>query len=241
MNEANGDGHDGSSRSHCALILTLMQLDKRSGEYVKTTFTLVDLAGAERPDKVGAGRQSTNGGAVMLVMAACNGGDYLNKNKASALCTQAHMINYELFEIGKEVLLAAGKHRSRQKYSPPTQNTPPTIKFIGACLDGTALMSMVVCLSQAPQNGWETWFSLKYGTDLSKLASPVKDQQGQDIKKVHAAAVAEAKKTAAAVPAAEPHLKDPKFKFYKRYVANAAYAGQQVEQLELLLEVAGRS
>lgn len=45
-------GHSGSSRSHAALILTLMQLDEASREYCQTSFTLVDLAGAERPDKV---------------------------------------------------------------------------------------------------------------------------------------------------------------------------------------------
>ena len=48
MNQAK-EGHDGSSRSHAALILTLYQLNK--GSYQKTRFHLIDLAGAERPSK----------------------------------------------------------------------------------------------------------------------------------------------------------------------------------------------
>ena len=46
-----GEQHTGSSRSHAMLILSLMQLDEATDEYVKTTFTLADLAGAERPSK----------------------------------------------------------------------------------------------------------------------------------------------------------------------------------------------
>ena len=54
MNAASKDGTSGSSRSHCALMLNLMQLDKGSGLLSETTFTLLDLAGAERHSKSGA-------------------------------------------------------------------------------------------------------------------------------------------------------------------------------------------
>ena len=40
------------SRSHCAIILTLLTLDASSGRFRQTHFTIVDLAGAERPEKV---------------------------------------------------------------------------------------------------------------------------------------------------------------------------------------------
>ena len=39
---------------------------------------------------------------------------------------------------------------------------------------GDALMTMIINLSQAPCNGWETWFSLNYGRNLSKLEINVK-------------------------------------------------------------------
>ena len=48
-----GDSHGGSSRSHCALILTLYQVQNDTQKFSKTHFHLVDLAGAERPEKAG--------------------------------------------------------------------------------------------------------------------------------------------------------------------------------------------
>jgi hypothetical protein len=43
---------------------------------------------------------------------------------------------------------------------------------------GTAMAHMCVCVSPAGQNGWETWFSLQYGTDLAGLRAPIKAQKG---------------------------------------------------------------
>ena len=42
--------NDGSSRSHCAITLTLMTLDQ-ADKFKQTEFSIVDLAGAERPTK----------------------------------------------------------------------------------------------------------------------------------------------------------------------------------------------
>ena len=39
---------------------------------------------------------------------------------------------------------------------------------------GAANVAVVVTLSQAPQCGWETWFSCKYGRELAKLRAPVR-------------------------------------------------------------------
>ena len=43
--------NEGSSRSHCAIMLTLLTLDARTRMYKQTQFSIVDLAGAERPEK----------------------------------------------------------------------------------------------------------------------------------------------------------------------------------------------
>ena len=56
MNNAN-KATAGSSRTHAALILTLHQVNLE-GVYQKSKYTLMDLAGAERPDKVGGERTS---------------------------------------------------------------------------------------------------------------------------------------------------------------------------------------
>ena len=43
--------NDGSSRSHCAITLTLLTHDTSAKSFKQTTFSIVDLAGAERPEK----------------------------------------------------------------------------------------------------------------------------------------------------------------------------------------------
>ena len=43
--------NEGSSRSHCAIMLTLLTLDAASRTFRQTQFSIVDLAGAERPEK----------------------------------------------------------------------------------------------------------------------------------------------------------------------------------------------
>jgi hypothetical protein len=45
--------HGGSSRSHCALQCTLRQVDRSSRDVRVTSFTCMDLAGAERPSSNG--------------------------------------------------------------------------------------------------------------------------------------------------------------------------------------------
>lgn len=43
--------NEGSSRSHCAIMLTLLTLDASSRRFRQTQFSIVDMAGAERPEK----------------------------------------------------------------------------------------------------------------------------------------------------------------------------------------------
>mmetsp|Transcript_12820 Transcript_12820/g.20344 ORF Transcript_12820/g.20344 Transcript_12820/m.20344 type:complete len:438 (-) Transcript_12820:301-1614(-) len=169
MNQVKGQGeHDGSSRSHCLLILSLMQIDPQ-GMFSVTRFNLMDLAGAERPSKTGAERNAEESISLALYN-AINGGEV-------STYSQGAIINYELFEIGKEVLLATNLHKKGKKYMPPRQMTTALIKTTGACLGGKCRTAMIVCLSQAPQCGWETWFSLEYGTGLGALRAPVVPQK----------------------------------------------------------------
>ena len=43
--------NEGSSRSHCAIMLTLLTLDAATRQFRQTQFSIIDLAGAERPEK----------------------------------------------------------------------------------------------------------------------------------------------------------------------------------------------
>merc|ERR1712226_1571099 len=143
----------GSSRSHAALVLELMQVDIASNEYVKTTFTLVDLAGAERPTKAGDARM-TGGMCVdflpklMELRASGEITEEKFKQLIPAGC-QGAVINHELFSLGVEVLKATDQHTKGKAYKSPKAMVTPAIKFLSAILDGKALLSMCVCLSSA--------------------------------------------------------------------------------------------
>ena len=43
-------------------------------------------------------------------------------------------------------------------------------KLMGGSLTGSALTAMVTCISQSPRNGDETYLSLKYSGDMSKVS-----------------------------------------------------------------------
>eukprot|EP00908_Phaeocystis_cordata_P004527 Transcript_14904.p2 GENE.Transcript_14904~~Transcript_14904.p2 ORF type:complete len:177 (-),score=99.78 Transcript_14904:158-688(-) len=153
-------------------------------------------------------------------------------DKMLPLGFQTQVINFELFSLGSEVIKATDCNKKGTKWGSPMAT--PTIKFLSAILDGKARLAMIVTLSPAGQNAWETWFSLQYGADLSKLRVPLKKQKAQNIDKLHAAAVKDA---AAAVKDAEAVKPDSKYYFLKN--AKASAAKQLVERLEMVLHGAG--
>merc|ERR1719498_1878863 len=172
MNQAGG-GHAGSSRSHCALILTLRQLDKQSGTYLKTTLNIMDMAGAERPSSTGTEHEN----AVKAFM------DYL----AGAPITvggQGFIVNCELSGLRTAIVQATEQHKKRKPLCIPKAAGTSFIEYASGCFSGTALLAMIVTLSPAPTCGWETWFSCTYGEDLNKLRAPVVPQKSKPFDKV---------------------------------------------------------
>eukprot|EP00928_Gymnodinium_smaydae_P043676 TRINITY_DN29219_c0_g2_i1.p1 TRINITY_DN29219_c0_g2~~TRINITY_DN29219_c0_g2_i1.p1 ORF type:complete len:944 (-),score=200.85 TRINITY_DN29219_c0_g2_i1:184-2610(-) len=224
--------NEGSSRSHAALILDLMQVDEASKEFVKTTFTLVDLAGAERPEKTGETRMT--GGMCMeflpKLMELRMSGE-ISEEKFKSLIPvgcQGLCINHELFSLGVEVGKATDLHTKGKPYFPPKTLIPAVIKFLGAILDGKAILTMCVCLSSAGRNAWETWFSLQYGTDLAKLRAPVKAQSPQDFEKLCKTAEAAAAKSAAEFAKAQMN------KYYLARKNKAEHTADTVKRLNTL-------
>ena len=186
------DNHDGSSRSHAALILKIRQLNVSSGLMWETRLTLLDLAGAERPSKKvkQSAKQKKADQFVTMLTATGGGGDMrgyeiddFSEMKISTNA-QAAVINFELTTLSAEIRKAGENHRKGKKYSPPLQNCPDMIKFLGSCFTGKELMSLMVALSPSGNNGWETWFSCQYGTDLSKLSAPVKPVKQKKLESV---------------------------------------------------------
>ena len=107
MNRA-GAGHAGSSRSHCALILTLRQLDRRSGGCLRTTLTVLDMAGAERPSSNGTEHED----GVKAVMAYFQGQEI-------TVGGQGFIVNYKLSGLRSAVVLATEQHRKRRPVLTP--------------------------------------------------------------------------------------------------------------------------
>lgn len=80
------------------------------------------------------------------------------------------MINYELAELATCITQASEAHKKGKAFKIATSLTPPAIQYMSQLINGSCIMNMIICLSQAPQNGWETWFSLQYGVKMAKLA-----------------------------------------------------------------------
>lgn len=182
MNESRGDGadkpdeHAGSSRSHALLALNVAQLDPATNTYVETAFNLIDLAGAERPDKTGEERKSGMDAWKEIVQGK------------PTIGAQGTIINLELSFLADQVRSATDIHRSGAPYKPRKALTTQACRLFGGCFGGTYELAMVVTLSQAPQCGWETWFSCEYGTQLAGLRAPYIPQRWGGVEKSVAAA-----------------------------------------------------
>ena len=158
-------------------------------------------------------------------------GDPLNRpTKIAAIPTgcQALVINMELHGVGAEVLKATDCHLKGRPYLPPKQLVTPAVKFLAACFDGTAMCHMMVCVSSAGQNGWETWFSLQYGTDLAGLRAPINAQPGTPFEQACAAAARAARQARAELDGSA------KNKYYEGRRIKAAETAQRWRDLEAL-------
>merc|ERR1712217_5197 len=94
------------------------------------------------------------------------------------------MINAELTALKDEISIATAQNLGKHKYKNKCFGAHPLLRMIGRCFAGQCWMNAVVCLSQSPQNGWETWFSCRYGEGLAKLQSPLKKVKLEDAEKV---------------------------------------------------------
>ena len=206
MNTSKGKGaHSGSSRSHASIILTLKQVDRVSGLHQTTTFKVVDLAGAERPN-------SNRDGHASMIEAVIA---YMQGKEMTA--HQGVLINYELHMFRSQVVSATDLHKRGIDMNPPKQLGTPASEFLSASFTGTARLGMVVCLSPAPANGWETWFACTYGRDLAALRV-----RGKSVPTTpFAEALRDARirrKNAARALAETPPKGSPKSKYYARRV-----------------------
>lgn len=161
----------GSSRSHCAITLTLMTLDTNTSEFKQTALSIVDLAGAERPQKAShTGTRITKDEAILQLY------QYFKKGCEGSLSLelQGYLINGELTGLLDAVVSATEANKRGGTYKTESMIGGATTSFFQGALNGEVRLEALICLSQSPQNGWESWFSIaKYGSQLAKLKTRV--------------------------------------------------------------------
>eukprot|EP00927_Polykrikos_kofoidii_P012668 TRINITY_DN15488_c0_g1_i1.p1 TRINITY_DN15488_c0_g1~~TRINITY_DN15488_c0_g1_i1.p1 ORF type:complete len:1146 (+),score=209.29 TRINITY_DN15488_c0_g1_i1:69-3506(+) len=180
--------NDASSRSHCAFILTLHK-KLADDTYLKTRFSLIDMAGSERASKTGGERMGGN--AIILELKKLMEAGTPEKLSIGA---QGTLINLELTNIATELLKASECHEKGMPYKAQKANATAAQLYFCACCDGQARMGAVVTVSQSPQHGFETWFSLRYAEQLAACRVPLKRVKPQPMDRVleQAATAAEA-------------------------------------------------
>ena len=180
--------NEGSSRSHCAIMLTLPTLEASSQRFRQTQFTIVDLAGAERPEKALGERISKEKAMQEMIR-------YMKTPSADmSPGLQGFLINFELSNLLTEVVTATNAHKAKQTYKSSGFGNSASIGYFGGALAGESRLACIICLSQSKHNGWETWFSIaNYGKSLSELKTRVRPVEAKPMDK----ALAEAEKAAA--------------------------------------------
>lgn len=104
------------------------------------------------------------------------------------------MVNFELSTLQTQLMQAGEQNQTKKKFKNAGHPSIPVIRYIGRCLTGQAWLTALVCLSQSPQNGWETWFSCEYGKALAKLQAPVRKVKIEDAEKLETKLIAEVAK-----------------------------------------------
>jgi len=215
-----------SSRSHCCMLLTLFQLDMDSQEHVVTKFNLIDLAGSERAAKTG-GELVAGADLYQYMMMAWKG--EVDKIPVGA---QGQLINFELGALTAEIMNATQRYKQGVPYCPPKSCSSAFQRYTGAIMMGKTLLTTIVCLSPAPQNGLENLNSLRWGEGMSKLRAPNITEKGINIEAAHVAAVKLAAKTAKELEGA------PRNKFWLGRKTRADHAALT---LSLLAQLMGKS
>lgn len=225
--------NDGSSRSHCAITLTLLTHDTGTRSFRETTFSIVDLAGAERPEKALGTRISKDKAMIELMM-------YMRDPVLKDLSpgAQGFLINFELTMLLTLIAAASDMHKAGKQFKLPSTVGGGAIHFLGGACTGEARMGALICLSQSPQHGWETWFSIaNYGKQLSELKTrvvPVKT-----IPMAKALQEAEAASQSAVDDLAKAGTSASSMKFLAYRVGMQVYTEQRLHFLQRLSKMGG--
>ena len=215
------------------MILTLLTLDAGSRTFRQTQFSIVDLAGAERPEKALGTRITKEEAMLEMFKYMRNPSDDMSPG------LQGFLINFELSSLLTEVVGATNCHKAGRKYTPGWgTNNQGAMTYFGGALAGETRLGALICLSQSPTNGWETWYSIaNYGRQLAALRTRVKPVPSLKMD----AALKEAEKAAGdaakAVASAGSSASNKKYMPYK--LGMKVYTEQRLAFLQMLESMTG--
>jgi len=230
--------NSGSSRSHCALTLTLAECgaDPEKDDdwfYLSRSLTLLDMAGSERPDK--AGTERVGGNKFIDLLYGMAQGKKLTKAEQQGM--EGSCINFELSAIKSEIVKATEQNQKKKKYQNNCFPGTALTRYIGRCLVGQSWLTAIVCLSQSPQNGWETWFSCEYGEGLAKLQAPVRKSKVENAEALEERLTAE-KAKAKKIFEATPEKGSATSKYYALRQATLNQVTEELQQVQEMLAAA---
>merc|ERR1719220_1868234 len=102
-------------------------------------------------------------------------------------------------------MTASEAHRKGQPFKAKKESSTAASFYFQACCDGSARLGACVTLSQSPQHGFETWFSLQYAETLESLRVPLVKVSPEPMDKV----LKEATQAAADAKAHIEGMQDP--------------------------------
>merc|ERR1719336_1510408 len=108
---------------------------------------------------------------------------------------QGQLINMELGALTQEIMTATTRYKRGNQYCPPKSCSSAFQRYTGAIMMGRTLLTTIVCLSPAPQNGLENLNSLRWGDGMAKLRAPNLTEKPRKVDEAHKAAIQLAKTT----------------------------------------------
>ena len=199
-------------------------------KFKQTTFSIVDLAGAERPEKA-LGTRITKDKAVLELYT------YMRDPIGNDLSREAqgYLINFELTCLLSTVVAASDMAKQGKQFKPPNFGGS-ALNFFGGALSGESRVGALIWLSQSPQNGWETWFSMaQYGRQLAELKTRVIPVKTVPMEK--AVQEAEAAAEQAASDLANAGTSPSAMKYAARRLGMKVYTEQRLHYVKKLKEM----
>ena len=151
---------------------------------------------------------------------------------------QGFLINFELTMLLTLIAAASDMAKAGKQFKLPKTVGGNAITFLGGACTGEARMGALICLSQSPQHGWETWFSVaNYGKQLSELKTRVIPVKTIPMERALKEAETAAQSAAADLANAGTSASSMKYQAFR--FGMQVYTEQRLHFLQLLNEMGG--